>query len=644
MSFLESAIASSRQHADACFDAFLKSVGSNPSPPQLLAAARGGGILADFNARADANHHAEQFRHNRDRPYSIIRLISQRIARQPIRVARLHDKGNKERQAFWNGRVKAFDAAGKIVSASRLELLPAKYKAMADNLEPYETHPLLTTLADPNPVMTSWGLKYTAVSHLLITGKAFWWTTANGQPAPARATNLTPGPAEPASQIWPILPSWMTPIHEPSIYAAWECRPNEMAKGFKIPSENVVYFYEVDPANPLLGALSPLQANGRRVAIGESISNAQKKGFDNSLNPDLLISIGRHPELATGEKQRPMLTKEQREQIIRWVKSMYRGTERNHDPLILDALIEDVRRLDSGLTREMDHIKSSVRNDEQLDQGFLVNSISMGRVEGANRASSVMADEHLVSNVLAPLCEQMSEVMTEWLGPQYARPGEKLVVFLEEIKTSDPDYILNEDKVLIQGCLSKFNEMRERHHLPAIPEFDDYIVTPQGPMPMPKKGEPLMAKPAPPQPPPGGKPGEPPAGAMVPKPTPPKPPKKPNKTMASLVRKVAMLARAPALPSPAVVNNYIAAPAAPPAPNVSVAPTTVNVAPPTVNVAAARHEINIQPPNVTVESPTVNVEAPAVNVESPTVNVAQPAITVLPPSVHIDFPVTEEEG
>ena len=583
MSFLESAIASSRQHADACFDAFLKSVGSNPSPPQLLAAARGGGILADFNARADANHHAEQFRHNRDRPYSIIRLISQRIARQPIRVARLHDKGNKERQAFWGQRVKAFDGAGKVVSVARHELLPARFKAMADNLEPYETHPLLTTLADPNPVMTSWGLKYTAVSHLLITGKAFWWTTgdkAAGQPAPSRATNLTPGPAEPSSQIWPILPSWMTPIHEPSIYAAWECRPNEMAKGFRIPGENVVYFYEVDPANPLLGALSPLQANARRVAIGESISNAQKKGFDNSLNPDLLISIGRHPELATGEKQRPMLTKEQRAQIVGWVRERLRGTDRHHEPLILDALIEDVKRLDNGLTREMDHIKSSVRNDEQLDQGFLVNSISMGRVEGANRASSVMADEHLVSNVLAPLCEQMSEVMTEWLGPQYARPGEKLVVYLEEIKTSDPDYILNEDKVALSVCGLEFNEWRERHHLPPIAAFDGYMITPQGPMPMPKKGEALMAKPAPPP-----APVPPPASVQAGKPPVPVPPpkKKPGKATKAF-RRMERKMDALAAPSPAVVNNYIAAPPAPPAPSVNIAPTTVNVAAPAMPV------------------------------------------------------------
>ena len=493
MSFLDRVVAASRQHADACFDAFTKGVGGGTpmSPPELMAASRSG-AFADFSARADANHHEEQFRHNRERPYSIIRLIAQRLARQPIRVARLHEQGSKDREAFWKGQVKAFDTAGRIVMCQRRDLLPGKFKAMADNLEPYETHPLLTTLADPNPLMTSWALKFVTIAQLEITGKAYWWTTTEKREGGTRALNLTPGAVEPPNQIWPVPPQWMAPKHEPTLFAYWDCQPNAMAKPFAIPGDRVVYFHYPDPAD-LLGAMSPLQANSRKVAVGEEIANAQLASFKNALNPDLLISIGRHPELATGEKQRPYLTKEQRAQIIGWVKAMYRSSERYHEPLILDALIEDVKRLDRGLTREMDHIRSSQRNDEQLDQGFIVNSISMGRVEGANRASAVMADEHLVNNNLAPKGEMLSEVMTEWLGPQYAREGEKLIVYLEEIKTSDPDYVLNEDRVLIQGGGLKYNEWRGRHNLPDIPEFENYIVTNNGPVPMPKPGEPLIA-------------------------------------------------------------------------------------------------------------------------------------------------------
>ena len=477
MSFLDEAIKRSKLHAEACFSHFAKA--ATARPPFM---GSGRETLPGLAGQLGGNER-EQFRHNRDRPYSIIRLIAQRIARQPIRVARLHEKGSKERAAFWSGRVKAFDAKGRLLAVSRKDLLPGNFKAMADNLEPYETHPLLTTLADPNPLMTSWTLKYLTVAQLEITGKAFWWTTADHRDG-NRALNLTPGAVEPPNQIWPMPPQWMTPIHQPSLFAFWQCQSDSGAKPFLIDGDSVVYFYYPDPSN-MLGALSPLQANGRRVAVGEEITNAQLGSFKNALNPDLLISIGRHPELATGEKQRPYLTKEQRAQIIGWVKAMHQGTNRYHEPLIMDALIEDVKRLDSGLTREMDHIKSSVRNDEQLDQGFLVNSISMGRVEGANRASSVMADEHLTLNCLAPKVELLSEVMTEWLGPQYARAGEKLIVYLEEIKTSDPDYMLAEDQVLIQGSLVKFNEMRSRHNLPDIPEFEDYLVSPTGPVPMP---------------------------------------------------------------------------------------------------------------------------------------------------------------
>lgn len=664
MSYLDAAIANSRQHAAACFDAFVKGVGTPATPPELTAAGRSGSF-ADFGQR-EANHHYEQLRHNRDRPYSIIRLVAQRIARQPIRVARLHDKGSKGRQAFWQGRAKAFDASGRVVPCSRLDLLPGQFKAMADNLEPYETHPLLTTLADPNPLMTSWALKFITIAQLEITGKAFWWTVGRGKDATRswrhqRANvNLTPGSEEPPNQIWPLPPPWMTPIHEPSLFSSWRCQPNTMAQPFTIPGEKVVYYFYPNPED-LCGALSPMQAVSRQVAVGESISTAQERMFRNSVNPDLLITIGRHPELATGTPQRPMLSKEQRAQIIGWIKNSYRGMERYHEPLIMDALIEDVKRLSGTTTREMDFINSSKRSDEQLDQGFLVNSISMGRVEGANRASSLVADEHLALNNLDPKIELLSEVMTEWLGPQFALPGEKLVVYLEPIKTSDPDYILNEDKTLMAGCGLKYQEFRERHNLPEIPALNDYMVTPWGLLPMPEPGKPLVAPAGggfgggpqdevPPDEEGGGAAGKPPKGPK-PKPAAPADVDESEKMAAAVTKAVNdAIGRQPTT----TVNAYIAPPAVTvKAPTVNVEASPVNVypefhiAPPAVNVEApnvnvAAPNVSVAAPNVTVEPPAVTVEAPNVKVAAPTVNVAPPSVNVAAPAVNIEFPVVDD--
>jgi phage portal protein BeeE len=309
-------------------------------------------------------HATEQYRHFSGWVYSAIRPIAQRIAGQPIRLARKRKRGQRGQRAH-------------------KDTIPRNLRSIGD-LELIDSHPLLDTLHDPNAVMVRWVLMYVTVCSLELTGKAFLWM----RPRSAAEADY-PGQWE----IWPIPTSWVLPIHEQGrLYAGWAVRPNDAAEAVIVPAEQMGYLYYPDPADPL-NAVAPLQAVGRAVASDEALQEGQRRGFLNGLNPGVLITIGRHPDVQGMPGQRPILTKTQRDQIVAAIKAYYRGVTHHDEPLILDGMIENATKL-TNTPREMDYLNSGKMTKERISQGFGTNPIVMGQIEGANRASASTADEH----------------------------------------------------------------------------------------------------------------------------------------------------------------------------------------------------------------------------------------------------------
>lgn len=458
MSFLDTVLAEAERQG-----AYLMSLGQKadgPTPRQVIGSHYAGswGEVAYNNI---ANHHVEQLKHNVGRVYAVVKVIAQRCAAQPIRIARRHQRGNR------------------IASSRRVpkDHLPEHLKAYADSLEVLPQHPLLDVFDDPNPLMTATSLKLVTFWVLEICGAAFWWIV---RPRPGeRNPDGTPR----QMQLWPLPPSWVTPLHKGGLYSAWRVQPTGTTEVWSISGDDMIYFYYPDPANPM-SVLSPLQAQSRLIAADEAITEAQRHTFTNGIWPGLLITIGRHPDMVTGTNQRPFLSDRQRAQLIGWIKNMYRGMEKYNEPLIVDGLIESVQKINQT-PRELDFVNSKKITTDGIDQGFHVNPIVMGRVEGANRASAAIADYHFVANKVNPNLVLFSESLTAWLGPHFARAGEKLVIYAEPASPSDPDYRNQVEANLVRGSVLTFNEMRTRHNLPPIPELDDYLVGPSGLVPIP---------------------------------------------------------------------------------------------------------------------------------------------------------------
>ncbi len=363
----------------------------------ILARGGGGGFLnAGMGAHGPAQMGrqqsmavaSEQYRHNAGWVHSIIKIIAQRIAAQPMRIARvvkaeekrqllgILSKGNPFRKELARARLAQLKAR-----APRKGEVPAFVKEYRQQVEVLEDHPILDIMRRPNPIMVRSVLMHNTVASLELTGRAYWWFCRPGEPgSPAQADGPNGG-----VEIWPLPSSWVEPVHEEKkLFASWSVTPPGGGEPIKVAGGQIGCMYYPDPSNPL-GFLAPLQAQSRAVVVDEAALEAQRRGMANGLYPGLALIVGRDPDISGMPGARPVLKKDQRAQIIAAVKQAYRGVQNNEEPIILDGLITDAKPVTTS-PREMAFMETGKMSKERLTQGWSVNPISMGQVEGANRA------------------------------------------------------------------------------------------------------------------------------------------------------------------------------------------------------------------------------------------------------------------
>lgn len=379
----------------------------------------------------------EQYQYNRDHVYSATQIIARRMSAQPMLVARVGKPKDKRRslKAFIDGGFAKYDALPqhvKQVSPEDLELLPS--------------HPLLDTLSAPNELMTRSIMLNVTVSSWCITGRAFWIITDND----SGGYDLVSVPS-----------TWMEMNHENvdgKLWSKWTLRPlgSSTQAEVTIPGDRVVQFYFPDPSDPF-GAISPLQAQSRSVLTDEAINITQYKMFKNSINPAHAIFVG---EAATGDGKRQMkLEPFQRRQLMTWIRQEFQGAEQFGKPIILDAIIRDIKNL-MNKPMEMSFRESAAFVKTRVYEGFGVNPISAGQVEGSNRASSGVADWHLVSNTLNPMLNMMGEIITVRAVPIFQRGSEKIKAWFAPCEAYDPDLTLRKYDIGLKYGFVTRNEGR----------------------------------------------------------------------------------------------------------------------------------------------------------------------------------------
>jgi len=355
--------------------------------------------------------------------FAAIRPICNRIAAQPVAV----------------GRVRPAARLGSRKSAVEVEPLP--------------THPIIDLLGNPNDLTTGWGLMWSTVASINLTGKGYWWIPEGNE------------------NIYPIPVSWVQGFAGTTRFQSWRVLPPGSAEPVEIPSERMVYFCLPSPSDPW-GSVSPLAACAAAVNSDADIQASQRAAFAHGIHPSHAVVLAKD---ANG--LRPRLTPEQQRQIVSAIRKRYEGVSRHGEPLIVDGLIEDVRRL-SNLPAEMDWKESGQSIKERILLTFGTSSYILGGTEPGSRAASAVAEMHFLSNVVNPLIRCMSEAMCEWMSPMFSADGERLRIWIEPAVAADDEMRLQWAQLLTQSGACKANELRRLAPLGLTVDdsFDDVIV------------------------------------------------------------------------------------------------------------------------------------------------------------------------
>lgn len=426
--YCEAALADQRHRTDALVGQFRAALAGAPGSDH----AGGGMVVGDASAATSflggPQDDRKFYGHYKGWTYSAIRPIAQTIAGLPLRIAR---ERRKEAAAGRGGRRP--EKAG----------LPLWLRDRSENLELYEQHELLELLDNPNPLMVRWHLLSLTVTQLDLTGKQHWWVTKS------KGKRI----------LWPLPATWVTPIHtKEEAFAKWELRPGGTGEPIAVPREEIVYFYYPSPKDPL-DAFAPLQAMGNAVSADEHMETAQGSAFQNGVHPKVAFIAGDLSDEDAGDMGRPLLEREQRERIVSMIKRHYAGVVHYDEPIILDRLIRDVKIL--GRTpREMDFTGSGRFTKARITQGIGTNPAIMGEIEGLNRASSATARRHFADFTVNPKVDLISQILTTSMGPLFARPNEKLVVWVEQYRPDDREEKRKDVGVAAKhGAISR-NEIR----------------------------------------------------------------------------------------------------------------------------------------------------------------------------------------
>ena len=382
----------------------------------------------------------EQLRHYIGWCYACIRVIGQAIARQKIMLAML--RGTPPRGKRWLRQPFEWQ-------------LPRALKSQQENMDVLVAHPLLDTLTYPNELMPDWVLKFVTVAHLEMCGVSYWW--------------MVPTPQSPAGwTIWPLPPNWVTPKYENGqLFSAWEIRPGNATQPVTVPGWQIARIYYPDPSNPL-SATGTLQPLARSIVVDEAMREAQRRSFKNGLNPALAITVGKTVGPDGKEGPRIELTQDQRAQLVTRLRALYRGLMNWDEPVILDRFIEKIDPI-SRSVRDMDFPKGRLISKEEICQGFGVNPIIMGQVEGANRAQSAAAEDHFLNWTVNPKSELLSQFLTMFVAPVFARKGERLLCYLEPSTAYDPDEERSKNEQLMKYGAMTLNDLRAEYHKPPKP-------------------------------------------------------------------------------------------------------------------------------------------------------------------------------
>ena len=377
----------------------------------------------------------------RGEAYSALRPILTKYAGQPIRVATVPTRSSgksleqssammtkelkglgvySERNRKWERRQKSY-----------FERMPHAVKSkLPPNAVVLDEHEFCDAIQNPNEDVDSWSTLFMHGASTLTCGKSvLWWDM--------RATDSVGG-----ADVYYLPMHWLHADSNLGPRNKWTVRPPGLAKPFDLERGEFVYLSMPDPANPVSGSVSPMRAAAKPINTADKMNDAWMSGLDNMFNPQYAITLGESVKGAG----KPLLSGDQRKEIMDRVRSLHGGVSRNGDPVILDALIESIHKL--GTTpKDIEFQAGSEIIEDRINKAFGVSKIIQGYSESANRGGHVEGHRIFYANVLNPMLVQSGSAFTHCVGPHYHGDNFRVVIYHEEAHIEDADAIYKRAKL-----------------------------------------------------------------------------------------------------------------------------------------------------------------------------------------------------
>lgn len=289
-----------------------------------------------------------------------------------------------------------------------------RQKAIADSvaagdLQTVASHPFLDLIGNFNSLHTGLSGRRVTQQHLDLAGESFWLIERDRRGMPA--------------SLWPVPPSWVksTPtVRRPMFRMGFRGWHGE------IPATEVVWFSELDPANPYGRGSGTAQALGDELETDEYAARHVKSFYFNRARPDLIVS-------PKGDDT-SMEESEVRRLEEGWTRASG-GFWRGFKPFFLRRAV-DVKEIDQSFrSQQLVQLREFERN--VCIQVFGVSPEIFGIISGGgNRATITMAEYIYGRRTLVPRLESMRAVMQERLLPEF---DERLILNYDSPVTKDAE-------------------------------------------------------------------------------------------------------------------------------------------------------------------------------------------------------------
>jgi HK97 family phage portal protein len=311
----------------------------------------------------------------------------------------------------------------------------------AQHIEEVVEHPLLTLLAQVNPVHNAYDLWELTTLYQEVHGSAYWY--------------LDKGPLGTPERIW-ILPTQnVTPHRAPDSsnlvdYYLYRTGTREQRFG---PDEIIAFRYP-DPRDPYTGGLSPLRACFEQVSLTSDLAAFKKAKFENHAIPDAIIS----PDEILGEEERDRLERQ-------WNARFRRGGS-GRVVVAESALKVQLLAHSMGDLAALADLKAT---KEDIAAAF---HVPISFLTGETNLANLQAGEHQhMAKAISPRLQRRDEKLNEQLISLYD-PSRRLFLASEDPVPINRELTVKEQDLNLKYGVVTINEVRGVQGLEPVPWGD----------------------------------------------------------------------------------------------------------------------------------------------------------------------------